>query len=568
MVEVSATFLQKKRQQVSQLHTIREDYRAHWQDLANFYLPQRYVRLTNGDSDRKRRANLRNSYILDPTGVDAAQTLGAGMQNGITSPARPWFRLRIANFQDELNHPARVWLDEVVRRMLRVMAESNFYKAIGTMYLELGIFGTSATLIYEDPDEVIRCYNSPLGEYYIAQGAQQKVSTFARRFTLNIEQVVERWGIENVSMDVAKKFKEGGDRLYDNIEIEHIIEPNVPGEGVPYLMPQFRWREIYYERTTTGGNSATERNKALDYRGFREFPCIAPRWDTTANDTYGTNCPGMQALPDLIQLQHETKAKGRLLDIMSDPPLVVDSSLKGKPNALVPGGRTYVKLDRDTAGARPAYQVNPPYGEISQDIQMIQARVREAFHNDLFRNIMQLDTVRSATEIEAREAERLVLLGPVLGRFENEALDPAIKRIYNIMQRAGLLPPVPEELNGAEVEIQYVSILNDAQQAVSTAPIERYLAFTGEMAGAFPDVQQVPNAVELNRIYAERLGVPAEGINSREQVDAQLDAQNANQDMAQAAQMAETALGGAQQLSQTEVGGGANALELLLGGSI
>ena len=566
MPMLSPEFMTKKRNQISRLHTRREDNRRHWSQLADFYLPQRYVYLENADSDRKRRANLRNPYILDSTSTDAAQTLAAGMQNGITSPARPWFRLRIANFQDEIEHPARVWLDEVERRMLRVMAESNFYKAIGTAYLELGIFSTAAILIYEDADDVIRCYNSPLGEFYLAQGSQQKVSTYGRRFMYTVEQVVERWGRENCSPTVQKKWDEKGDRLYDMVEIEHIIEPNIEEKGAPRLPRMMGWREIYYERSNLGsGAQVGASGLALGVAGYREFPCIAPRWDTTANDVYGSNSPGMQALADVIQLQHETKARGRLLDIMSDPPMVLDSSLKGKPNALIPGGRTYARLDSQSAGARPAYQVNPPFGEISADIQIVQARIREAFHNDLFRMISQLDTVRSATEIDARREEKLVLLGPVLSRFENEALDPAIRRIYNIMDRAGLLPELPEELEGTEIEIQYVSILNDAQLAVSTAPIERYVAFTGETGAAFPDVLDVPNMTELNRIYAERLGIPAQGLNSRQAVEATRQQKQAAQQAAGATEVAGAAIDGAQQLSETDVGGGVNALQLMLG---
>lgn len=568
MPRLDAKLIQAKKRQVSRMHLRREDYRSHWRDLSNLVLPYRYVSLESPDSDTRRRASLRNEYILDPTGTDAAQVLGAGMLNGITSPARPWFRLRIANFEDEIAHPARVYLDEVTRRMHRVMAESNFYKALGTMYLELGVFGTAACIIYEDFEEVVRCYNSPAGEYYLQQDERGKVDTFARRISWTVKQTVERFGLENCSETIQRKWEKQDDQLYDYVDIEHIIEPNTGPRSREYRLPRtMRWREVYYEVSTTSGTTSTmpERNMALSIRGFREYPCITPRWNTTANDVYGTDNPGMNALPDIIQLQHETKERARILDTIARPPLVADTSLRNKPNALVPGGITYANLDSTNAGARAAFQVSAPYAEISQDIQFIQQRIRRAFHNDLFNMISQLDTVRSATEIDARREEKLVLLGPVLSRFENEALDPSIKRIYSIMERKGLLPEQPPELEDVEIEIQYVSILSDAQSAVSTAPIERYLAFTGELGAAFQDVLQVPNAVELNRIYAERLGIPARGINSREQI-AQREADAAQMQAMQAGvEQAGVAAQAAQQLSETEVGGGINALQAMLG---
>ncbi|MBK6911397.1 MAG: hypothetical protein IPH10_10795 [bacterium] len=125
----------------------------------------------------------------------------------------------------------------------------------------------------------------------------------------------------------------------------------------------------------------------------------------------------------------------------------------------MPGGHTFVSGTSQMGGAKPAYQVAPPLGELSADIRDVQLRIREFFHNDLFQMISQLETVRTATEIDARREEKLVQLGPVLERFENEALDPAIKRIFAIMDRMGLLPEAPQSLQGADLEIQYVSIL-------------------------------------------------------------------------------------------------------------
>jgi len=154
----------------------------------------------------------------------------------------------------------------------------------------------------------------------------------------------------------------------------------------------------------------------------------------------------------------------------------------------------------------------------------------------------------------------------VLERFENEALDPAIERIYRIMTRANLLPPPPPGFEGAELEIQYVSVLSDAQRAVATVPIERFLALTGNLAAVYPKALNVPDFEELLREYGTAIGVPAKGIRPREAV-ADLGQQ---QDELRATQEAsQTGLALAQSgelLSKTEVGGGRNAVQALLGG--
>src|SRR5688572_32810881 len=110
-------------------------------------MPKRYVWLQSEQEARVRSA--KNPYILDSTGTTAARILASGMMNGITSPSRPWFRGRIAGFEHEGDAIA-IWADEVVRRMLTVMSESNFYNGMAVLYLDLVIFGSGAMLIYED----------------------------------------------------------------------------------------------------------------------------------------------------------------------------------------------------------------------------------------------------------------------------------------------------------------------------------------------------------------------------------------------------------------------------------
>ena len=97
----------------------------HWRTLSDFFLPSRYVTL---QSDKERKLSRRNDNILDSTGTIAARTLASGMMNGITSPARPWFKLRIVGM-DEESPAVSAWTDEVERRMFRVMGESNSVNA-------------------------------------------------------------------------------------------------------------------------------------------------------------------------------------------------------------------------------------------------------------------------------------------------------------------------------------------------------------------------------------------------------------------------------------------------------
>lgn len=555
MVSISPAQHNLKKGRVEALRLERQPTWSHWRDLADYYLPRRYVWLQSEAENRQRQA--RNPMILDGTGTQAARTLAGGMMNGITSPARPWMRLRVKDFGDDESAASRRYLDEVARRMLLVMAESNFYNALGVMYLDLAVFATSSMLIYEDYEDVITCYNPALGEFYLMQDSRGRVNGIAREFNYKVHQVVEEFGEENCSDTVRAAFKQGGAQLQQLVAITHLIEPNLDAYGgVP---SRFKYRECYWETKGPVG-------LLLQEKGYNEFPAVCPRWEVTGNDTYGTG-PGMDALGDVIQLQHETKKKAQGLDKMISPPVVADIQLEHRPTALLPNGVTYVAgLNQSGVGMKAAYQINVPIDAITFDIQDVRQRIREFFHNDLFRMVSQLDTVRSAAEIDARREEKLVLLGPVLDRFEYEALDPAISRIFGIMNRAKLFPEPPPELQGREIVVQYVSILAVAQSAVAAAPTERFLSVIGQVAAVEPSVLDLPDWDPLLRDYARDIGVANKNIRTKEDVAQRAQAREQQLAAQNAAVTGEVLTNSAKTLSETDVGGGANALQRMIGG--
>lgn len=555
-MEIKHTVMQRNKQRLNALRLDRRPWWEHWRELSDFFLPRRYVWLLS-DNERG-RVKSKNPFILDGTGTQAARTLASGMMNGITSPTRPWFRLRLAGYEDETDSEVRVWLDEVQRRMMTAMAETNFYNSLAVLYLDLVVFGTGSMLIYEDFEKVFHCQNNALGEFYLAMDPQHRVNVFAREFRYTVAQCVEEFGLENCSVRVRNAYEAGGARLQETVDIVHLIEPNDDREGS--LPQRFAYREFYWEK-------AVEENIALRIAGYRDKPGIWPRWEIIANDAYGSS-PAMDALPDVIQLQHETKAKAKGLDRMNEPPMLADVQLEHRPISLVPRGITFVHGGQNNIGLRPAYTVQPPVQELSFDIREIQGRIREQFHNDLFTMISQLDTVRSATEIDARREEKLVLLGPVLERFENEALDPAIQRIFAIMDRASLFPPPPPGIEGMDIEIQYVSILSVAQRAVGVVPTERLLGMVGQILAVRPEVADIINWDDTIRNYGNSLGVEARTFNSPDAVAMQRQAREEQLAAQQAAVVGPELVDSAKTLSETDVGGGANALQRMLQGNV
>lgn len=536
------------------LRSDRTSWWTHWREIADYLIPRRYKWLIT--PNQANRGSPINQRIVDNTGTVALRVLSAGMMSGITSPGRPWFKLATNN--DVLNDsgPVKLWLAECQKRLATVFAESNFYTSLATVYGDLGAFGTGVLIIYQDYDDVIRCTNTCAGEYFLAQDDRQDVSTLGREFVLTVKQVAEMFGLENCSPTIRGAIETGGAMLTREVKIGHLIEKNsdlVPGAPGVKGMP---WREVYWE---LGSGS----NYLLRTRGFHEKPFIAPRWDIVGNDAYGRS-PGMDALGDVKMLQVEQKRKAQAIDKHVNPPMVADVSLKNEPATMLPGGVTYV-ANSNGVGFKPVYEIKPDFQGLAQDIQQVQERIKVTFFNDLFMMISQLDTVRTATEIDARKEEKLIQLGPVLERFENEALDPAINCTFDIMLRGGLLPPVPQELSGQKIKVEYISMLAEAQKAASTAGIERLAGFVGNLAAVKPEALDNIDIDEMIDEYADMLGVSPKVIVATAKVIQLRAARNQQMQQQQTLQNSMAAAQGAQTLSQTDVGGGVNALQKMIG---
>tara|TARA_R110000824_G_scaffold15883_3_gene66586 strand:+ start:24810 stop:26534 length:1725 start_codon:yes stop_codon:yes gene_type:complete len=497
----------------------RSSWDSHWQDLMDNFSPRRGKFLT---TDRN-RGNKRNT-LSNNTPLFARRVLVSGLMTGITSPARPWFRLTPPDPEMDKFGPARKWLDECERLMYKIFASSNLYKALPLIYEESGVVGTSAMIQEDDFDTVTRFTNFTAGEYYLDINGKLKVDTFSREYEMTVYQLVDEFGYENCSKTVQNLYDVSNYGSW--IKVNHVIEP-VSNMGFDefQLDAKFKWRSIYYEPGRDG--LGTDKNKFLRVKGYENFPILAPRWDAKAGDIYGFS-PGMDALGDSRALQVQEREKGKAVAKMVAPPTTAPSSLKNSNISLLPGANNF--SDDPNNIFRPIYQVNPRVNELSADIQLTEDRINRAFYVDLFLLISRQDDIRTATEISARQEEKLLQLGPVLEGMHEELLDPLVDNTFARIMRlseAGwkdesapqMLPPPPDEMMGSEIKVDYISVLAQAQKLVSTGAMERWVGFTGQVAGLKPEVLDKINADKVVEQMATDLGVPNDLVVGEEQVN-------------------------------------------------
>lgn len=539
---------QRLHQRLGALEAERSSWVTHWSEITDYILPRagRYYA-----SDRN-LGQKRHIDIYDSTATRALRVMAAGMMAGATSPARPWFRLALPDADLNQYVPVKRWLDEVTKLMQRVFQRSNTYRTLHMIYEELGAFGTSVAIIQPDFDNVIHHHPVTAGEYCLSTNSRGEVDTLYRKFDMTVAQVVGEFGIEACSSGVQSRWRSGN--LDSWVTVVHAIEPRearerYSGKQDALNMP---WRSCYFEQ---GG----ERDKLLRESGYEQFPVLAPRWSVSGGDIYG-NGPGMEALGDVRALQLLQLRKAQAIDYQTQPPLQAPSSMQSAEVNMLPGGVTFVDAASQQAGIRPAWETRLELQPMLMDISEHQRRINAAFYSDMFLMLANAgpQTRMTATEVAERHEEKLLMLGPVLERLHNELLRPLIDNTFGHMAKVGMLPPPPPEIAGMDLQPEFISMLAQAQRAIGTNAVDRFLGHVAGVAQYKPEVLDKVDTDYLVEAYGDMLGVDPHAILSNEDVaeirQARNEAMAAKEQSAMAAQNAQAA----RNLAAVPTGPGAN----------
>lgn len=497
----------------------RSSWTPRWQTLSEYLLPYS----GRFQATDRNRGNRSFNTIYDSTGTRAHRILSAGLMAGMTSPARPWFRLATPD-PDLMEHaPVKKWLSFVSQVMRDIFARSNTYRAFHTQYDELGCFATAVNLIDDDFEHVIWNNTLTAGEYCIAVNHKGQPDTLYREFEMTIAQIVEQFvydaGTDKFDWSkVSTTVKNMWDRhTIDHwLPVLHTIEPRKLTEydNKKRDAKNMPWGSCYFEMAGPG-------DKTMREGGYKEFPGTISRWHTRGQDIYGHG-PSFEALPDIKQLQHEQFRKGQAIDFMSKPPIELPPEAKGNEVEYLPGG---VTIGSGTGNrARNLVDVRVDISHLLEDIMDVRNRINDAFYAPLFLMITQMKGVqpRNQYEIAERHEEKLLMLGPVLERLHNELLSPHIDITFAKTVASGILEshPPPPEMEGMDLKVEFVSTLAQAQKAVGLGSYDRLLGTVGLIASSSQD-QSVWDKIDRDQVvdkYSDMLAVDPSTIVSDEKI--------------------------------------------------
>lgn len=523
----------------ARLETERSAWTRTWQELCEYVLPRRDS--FSGHAAGSKTAG--DERIFDSTATHAVELLSAALNGMLTNPSSPWFDLRVRRDDLRDSESVRRFLDEARKRMLVVFGsdESGFQAQVHELYLDLVLLGTSVMHVEPDPECLCRFSTRPLGECWISESCRGAVDAVFRRYELTARQAFQEWGM-SLSEDVCRQAEDSPD---SRVEIVHAVYPRSDRDPASAAARDMPWASVYVEVSA---------RQVIEEGGCMEMPYMVPRWSKAAGEVYGRG-PGLSALSDVRVLNAMGKTALMAAQKMADPTLMVpDDGFLG-PTVTTPGGLNYYR-------AGTSDRIEPiPVGIDLRAAQVMMEQKREAIRRIFLNDQLQMvgSPAMTATEVMARQEEKMRILGPVLGRMQAEFLGPLVRRVFGIMLRSGALGELPPQLRGGEWDVEFVSPIARAQRAEEAQSMLRVMEFLGPfMAPGDPfGVLDNFDVDAVVRGTVEIFGVPERYCRPRDEVAAvrevRSQAQQAAAAKAEAKAEAEETLDGAKRLSEIEI---------------
>ena len=473
----------------SSLEASRKTWEDHWQEILDYVMPRKadvtFVRA---------RGTKRTEILFDSTAITANNLLAASLHGTLTSPSLPWFTLKLRNEELMEERDVQLWLEDSGRRMYDTFNESNFNTEVHELYLDLCSVGTGALFLEEGNNgyekDGIHFNTLHIAEYFIQENVSGKVDTLYRKYKLTARQAIEEFGEDNLGEKVTEASQAKPDKEFNFI---HAVEPTKDYERAA--------GKVNTKLPFHSCHVCIEDKMTVRTGGYNEFPYLVPRWSKATGEIFGRS-PSYNALPDIKTLNKAVEIGLKAWAKAIDPPLLVqDDGVIGRVR-MTPAGITVVRND----GAIKPLQIGSNWQITDMKENQLRTAIRQAYYSDQLQ--LQDGPQMTATEVQVRYELMQRLLGPTLGRFQSEFLNPLIERSFGIMFRAGALMPEPDAVKGQQIDVEYVGPLARSQRMEEAVAIERLYSLAMNVVQVDPSIMDNIDHDQAIRMRATLLGVP------------------------------------------------------------
>lgn len=355
--------------------------------------------------------------LFDATASDAVDNLAASMYSLLTPPESLWINLVR---ESDLSPDA-----DVATAMLRAhLNDSNFYTTVHQCYIDLVVLGTACLFMAENPigaDSAFSFTAIPMTDIAILPGAVFHTTS------VPVGEIEDRYPNITLPNNIKNMIK-------DN--------PQTPVKLVQSLVGQdfTAWLDI-------GGDIE---NNIVARGTFETNPYIIFRWSLISGEQYGRG-PVLRALPDIktankvveLVLKNATIAVSGIWQA-DDDGVINLSNINLTPGAIIPKAVGSSGLTPLASGA-------------DFDVSQIVLRdLRDRIRHTLLADRLGLlsDKEMTATEILARNADMVRILGATYGRLLHEFIRPLCERGLQILSRRGLIDKISLH---SDAELKYIA---------------------------------------------------------------------------------------------------------------
>ena len=487
-----------------------------WQEISRYILPHESSFL---EPVAASGGTLRRRDLLDSTAMRSLELFASSIHSLMNNPASQWFRMGIAGTeQRKLPKSMQEMLDTVSTEMLRYMTgrSVNIYSHLHTTYLSLGGFGTACLYIGAGDPLLMREF--PMADICIDEDANGVIDTVYRMERMTVRQMMQRWP-GRVPEDFGHRAEAGSpnDRLevvhavFPSTDLPLLIEQNMAGHDMGQLqraLDQARllpWMSVWINKTDA---------VTIHIGGFDALPYVIPRWYKSRGEIYGRS-PGMTTLPDARMTNRMMETIVRGAEKLVDPPLMLPHGSLISPLRAWPGSITYTDGIVDPRPLLPPGASRVEYGQ--ELLLTRQQAIREGFFTPLFAT--PDSPVMTATQVLHQADERNRAIAPMLIRMQEELFHPLLFRVFNLLRKAGALS-IPGELEGQELDIEYVSPLRAAHKQSEALGTVRIMEQLAPWAGLDPTVLDLFDPESVANIVHSGSGAPADILRTTAQMRA------------------------------------------------
>lgn len=518
-------------EQYNMLKSGRQNFESYWQSLHDYF----YIEADDINRKHAPGSELNATVLYDATTLDSGDVLASGFMNYLTPPTSKWFALRARNPIYKGNKKVSGYLEDVVDEVNSALNRSNFYNQIIASYKGSGVYGTSAMLEEEDVDDDIRFYSLPIKNVCLVEDGRGRVIGYFIEFEYTANQAAQRFGEKNLSTPMKEEIAaDKGD------EKKHMF--------LLYIADRYKRDVGKTDRKNKPIEACwidMESKITVDEGGYNEFPAMCHRFDKRPFQPWGYS-PAMKALPFARILNAIAKTNLRAMMKHTDPPVAVPDNAFIMPFNANPRAVNYYNQAKMPNGKNDIFAFgnfgDPNAGMAA--IEMYQQKVKSIMYTDVFLAFNGITKEMNNPEVAERVNEKMTLLGPAVGRYISEMLNPVITRTVGILHRRGRLPEPPDELRqDPSYEIDCISQLAQAQRRSELNALMSGLNLVSQIAAFKPDVLDKVNGDKAVDEAWSIIGAPTRVFNDDDQVQALRDARGR---AAQAAQQLELLKGGAE----------------------